>query len=114
MDATSITQWPDFQHARTSIYHQPAHWHTRTHSHTHTPTLTAQTGSRVSPTRKVTSHSSGMDARNFMSSASPVLFSNVDRSGSASAMPGNINASGIWVYCNEREGESEGEAPVDI
>lgn len=37
-----------------------------------------------------------------MSSASPVLFSNVDRSGSASAMPSSIKASGIWVYCNER------------
>lgn len=35
-----------------------------------------------------------------MSSARPVLFSKVERSGSASAMPGRINASGIWVYCN--------------
>lgn len=45
--------------------------------------LTAHTGSLVSPTRKVTSHSSGIDARNFMSSARPVLFSNVDKSGSS-------------------------------
>lgn len=80
----------------------PAHAHTQRDTRTLAPTLTAQTGSRVSPTRKVTSHSSGMEARNFMSSASPVLFSNVDRSGSASAMPSSIKASGIWVYCNER------------
>ena len=33
--------------------------------------LTAHTGSRVSPTRKVMSHSSGMEARNRMSSARP-------------------------------------------
>jgi hypothetical protein len=45
--------------------------------------LTAQTGSLVSPTKNVTSHSSGIDARNFMSSARPDLFSNVLRSGSS-------------------------------
>lgn len=51
--------------------------------------LTAQTGSLVSPTKNVTSHSSGIDAKNFMSSARPDLFSKVLRSGSslsASAM----------------------------
>lgn len=63
-------------------------------------TLTAQTGSRVSPTRKVTSHSSGMEARNFMSSARPVLFSNVDQStsltsGSGVAKPGSGSTSGM-------------------
>lgn len=47
------------------------------------PTFTAQTGSRVSPTKNVTSHSSGMEARNFISSARPVLFSNIDMSGSS-------------------------------
>lgn len=41
-------------------------------------TLTAQTGSRVSPTRNVMSHSSGMDARNLRSSARPDLFSKID------------------------------------
>uniref|UniRef100_A0A182J450 Uncharacterized protein n=1 Tax=Anopheles atroparvus TaxID=41427 RepID=A0A182J450_ANOAO len=57
--------------------------------------FTAHTGSRVSPTRNVTSHSSGIEARNFMSSARPDLFSNVERSGSASAMPESGNTSGI-------------------
>ncbi len=60
-------------------------------------TLTAQTGSLVSPTRKVTSHNSGIEAKNFMSSASPVLFSNVDRSGSTSGSPDNVNTSGIFA-----------------
>lgn len=58
-------------------------------------TLTAQTGSRVSPTRNVTSHSSGIDAKNFISSARPVLFSKVDRSGSASAILDMLNTSGM-------------------
>lgn len=59
-------------------------------------TFTAHTGSLVSPTRNVTSHNSGIDAKNFMSSASPVLFSKVDKSGSAeSARPERVNTSGI-------------------
>jgi hypothetical protein len=33
--------------------------------------LTAQTGSRVSPTKKVTSHNSGIDAKKRMSSDKP-------------------------------------------
>lgn len=60
-------------------------------------TLTAHTGSLVSPTRNVTSHNSGIDAKNFISSASPVLFSNVDKSGSASANPDRVNTSGMTV-----------------
>lgn len=60
-----------------------------------THTFTAQTGSRVSPTRNVTSHNSGIDAKNFISSANPVLFSNVDRSGSASAILESVSTSGI-------------------
>jgi len=62
--------------------------------------FTAHTGSLVSPTRKVTSQSSGMLARNFMSSARPLLFSNVLKSDSslccgASAMMALLAASGI-------------------
>lgn len=37
---------------------------------------TPHTGSLVSPTKNVTSHSSGMEAKNFKSSAKPDLFSN--------------------------------------
>lgn len=60
-------------------------------------TFTAHTGSLVSPTKNVTSHNSGIDARNFMSSAKPVLFSKVDKSGSIwqSARPDKVNTSGI-------------------
>jgi hypothetical protein len=62
--------------------------------------FTAHTGSLVSPTRKVTSQSSGMLARNFMSSARPDLFSKVFKSDSslccgASAMMTLLAASGI-------------------
>lgn len=59
------------------------------------PTLTAQTGSRVSPTRNVTSQSSGIEARNFMSSARPVLFSNMDMSGSS--MYADVEAIGSGI-----------------
>lgn len=58
-------------------------------------TLTAHTGSRVSPTKKVTSHSSGMDAKNFKSSANPVLFSNIVKSGSSASGPSLVKTSGI-------------------
>lgn len=37
---------------------------------------TPHTGSLVSPTRNVTSHNSGIEAKNFRSSAKPDLFSN--------------------------------------
>lgn len=60
--------------------------------------FTAHTGSLVSPTKKVTSQSSGIDAKNFMSSAKPDLFSNVLKSGSASAIavdPATCRLSGI-------------------
>lgn len=64
------------------------------------PTLTAQTGSRVSPTKKVTSHNSGIDAKNFKSSANPVLFSNIVKSGSSAANgPSLVKTSGIML-CN--------------
>lgn len=99
----AITQWPDSDAQPQSSRHQ---LHSAKYSSTgirELHTLTAQTGSRVSPTRKVTSQSSGMEARNFISSANPVLFSNVERSGSASAMPSRIKASGIWVYCNHTQ-----------
>lgn len=60
--------------------------------------FTAHTGSLVSPTRKVTSHSSGMDARNFMSSARPVLFSKVEKSGSSDSVPPMAMACSNTLY----------------
>jgi hypothetical protein len=82
-------------------------------------TLTAHTGSRVSPTRNVISHlkkmkdikmctnassskndsySSGIDAKNFKSSAKPVLFSNIVKSGSSAAIgPSLVSTSGIFA-----------------
>ncbi|KAE9535071.1 hypothetical protein AGLY_008363 [Aphis glycines] len=46
--------------------------------------FTAHTGSLVSPTKKVTSHNSGILARNAISSARPFLFSNTLWSSSSS------------------------------
>ena len=46
----------------------------------------------MSPTRKVTSHSSGMEAKNFKSSARPLLFSNTLKSGSSQLRPAIIIA----------------------
>lgn len=64
-------------------------------------TFTAQTGSRVSPTKNVTSHSSGIDARNFISSARPVLFSNMDMSGSSMYVEDvEATGSGILEVCS--------------
>lgn len=59
-------------------------------------TLTAHTGSLVSPTKNVTSQSSGMEARNFMSSARPVLFSNIDMSGSS--IKADVEATGSGIF----------------
>ena len=42
--------------------------------------LTAQTGSLVSPTKNVTSHSSGIEAKNLMSSDNPSMFSKMLKS----------------------------------
>lgn len=53
-------------------------------------TFTAQTGSRVSPTRNVTSQSSGIEAKNFISSASPDLFSKVDSDSSRDPGIGSV------------------------
>ena len=61
--------------------------------------LTAQTGSLVSPTRKVTSHNSGMEAKNLISSARPDLFSNMLVSSSGSSKPGGKITSGVAIIC---------------
>lgn len=58
-------------------------------------TLTAHTGSLVLPTKNVMSHSSGIEAKNFMSSPRPALFSNIDQSGSTSGIPPVCRTSGI-------------------
>ena len=50
----------------------------------HRTAFTAQTGSLVSPTKNVTSHNSGMEARNLMSSANPDLFSKMLESSNVS------------------------------
>lgn len=68
-----------------------------------TLTLTAQTGSRVSPTKKVTSHSSGIEARNFMSSARPDLFSNIDMSGSSMYADEDVEATGSGILAASAE-----------
>ena len=60
--------------------------------------LTAHTGSLVSPTRKVTSQSSGMDARNRMSSDSPALFSNIEVSAYSSS-GSMLTPSAAISYC---------------
>lgn len=53
----------------------------------------------VTPTKNVTSHSSGMEARNFKSSARPDLFSNIVKSGSSAAIgPSLVRTSGIFLF----------------
>jgi hypothetical protein len=84
-----------------------------------TITFTAHTGSRVSPIRKVTSQSSGMDAKNLRSSASPDLFSKMEKSGSSAAAigPSLVSTSGMACYLkveqNEQTMSSEGQCAKD-